>query len=129
LSLKIGWKRKSDQVKNEILALYLAYRDPRVPRRAKIVLAAVLGYAVSPVDLVPDFIPVLGFLDDLIIVPIGIFLAVRMIPGDVWQECRAKAGTWQVDTRAKWLIAGVIMAFWLLLAGLIIGVLMRGIFH
>jgi uncharacterized membrane protein YkvA (DUF1232 family) len=110
-----NWKQKANQLKYEIMALYLAYRDPRVPWYAKVFMAAVLGYAVSPIDLIPDFIPVLGYLDDLIIVPLGIYLAVKMIPKDVFAECREKARSTRVSTKAKWLMAGIIILIWLLI--------------
>jgi uncharacterized membrane protein YkvA (DUF1232 family) len=71
--------------------LYLAARDPRVPWYVKWLAIAVAGYALSPIDLIPDFIPVIGYLDDLIIVPLGIWLVVSLIPGDVMIECRTKA--------------------------------------
>ena len=85
------WKAKIGHLKSETYALYLAYRDPRVPLYAKIFAALVVGYAFSPIDLIPDFIPVLGYLDDLIIVPLGIVLALKMIPIDVLDECRLRS--------------------------------------
>ncbi|HEY3341527.1 MAG TPA: YkvA family protein, partial [Anaerolineae bacterium] len=66
-----GWKQKVKRLKVEVYALYLAYRDPRVPLHARVFAACVVGYAFSPIDLIPDFIPVIGYLDDLIIVPLG----------------------------------------------------------
>ena len=83
------WKRRAGQLKRETYAMYLALRDPRVPWYARLVAACVVGYAFSPIDLIPDFVPVLGYLDDLIIVPLGIALALKMIPADVMAECRA----------------------------------------
>ena len=74
-------------------AIYLASRDPRVPWYAKVIAIAVAGYALSPIDLIPDFIPVVGYLDDLIIVPLGIWLVVSLVPDDVMAECRAQADT------------------------------------
>ena len=73
-------KAKATQLKREIVALYLAGRDPRTPWYAKAMIAAVVAYALSPIDLIPDFIPILGYLDDLVLLPIGIWLAIRMIP-------------------------------------------------
>ncbi len=78
-------------LKRETLALYLAARDPRTPWYARAVVAAVAAYALSPIDLVPDFIPVLGLLDDAVLLPLGITLALRLIPKDVIAECRARA--------------------------------------
>lgn len=78
-------------VKTDVVALYLAARDPRVPLLAKLVAGLVAAYALSPIDLIPDFIPVLGYLDDVILVPLGILLAVRLIPPALMEELRAEA--------------------------------------
>ena len=86
------WKAWARRLKLEVYALYLAYGDPRVPWPARIFAACVVAYAFSPIDLIPDPIPVLGYLDDLIIVPLGVALARRMIPRTVLDECREKAG-------------------------------------
>ena len=113
------WKRRARQLKAELYALYLAYRDPRVGWPARIVAACVVGYAFSPIDLIPDPIPVLGYLDDLVLVPLGVALAVRMIPPYVLAECRLKAQ--EVAKQGKptnWVAAGFIIAIWLLLAAL-----------
>jgi uncharacterized membrane protein YkvA (DUF1232 family) len=88
LSTLRGWARA---LKTETLALYLVARDPRVPWYARLFIAGVVAYALSPIDLIPDFIPVLGYLDDLILVPLGLMLAVRMVPPEVLEECRARA--------------------------------------
>ncbi len=85
------WKRRAGQLKTEVYALYLACKDPRVPWYAKALAAAVVGQTLSPIDLIPDFIPVLGYLDDLLLVPLGIALTLKMIPEDVMDECREKA--------------------------------------
>src|SRR6266542_4753040 len=82
------WARR---IKRDIYALYLAVRDPRTPWYAKVVAACVVAYALSPIDLIPDFIPVLGYLDDVIIVPAGILLTVRLIPTGLMEEFRAEA--------------------------------------
>jgi uncharacterized membrane protein YkvA (DUF1232 family) len=85
------WKARARQLKTEIYALYLAYKDPRTPWYARIFAAIVVGYAFSPIDLIPDPIPVLGYLDDLILIPVGVFFAVKMIPSQVMAESRQKA--------------------------------------
>lgn len=85
------WKRWARLIRRDAHALYLAARDSRVPWYAKIVAIAVAAYALSPIDLIPDFIPVLGYLDDLIIVPLGIALVVRLIPEPIFAEHRALA--------------------------------------
>jgi uncharacterized membrane protein YkvA (DUF1232 family) len=112
------WKRWAGRLKSETRALYLAYGDPRVPWYAKLFAAMVAGYAFSPIDLIPDSIPVLGYLDDLILVPLGVALAVRMIPEDVLSESRQEArevverGERPVSRAA----AAVIVVLWLALA-------------
>ena len=114
------------QLKTELYALYQAYRDPRVPLYARIFAACVVGYAFSPIDLIPDPIPVLGYLDDLVLIPLGIFLAMRMIPEPVLDECREKArrasGSSRPVNRAA---AAVVVAVWLALAALAIYLTVR----
>jgi uncharacterized membrane protein YkvA (DUF1232 family) len=85
------WRARAGQLKLETYALYLAFRDPRVPWYARAFLALVVGYAFSPIDLIPDFIPVVGYLDDLVLVPLGIALALKLIPRSVLEECRAQS--------------------------------------
>ena len=100
-------------------AIYLAARDPRVPWYAKFLALAVAGYALSPIDLIPDFIPIIGYLDDLIIVPLGIWLVVSLIPDDVMAECRAKAdATGQRPVSKSGMIAIVVV--WIAV-GLLLG--------
>lgn len=84
-------QQKAKQLKIETYALYLAYRDPRVPWHARVFAALVVAHTFSPIDLIPDFIPVLGYLDDLIITPLGIYLALKMIPQEVMLEARQQA--------------------------------------
>ena len=83
-----SWARA---IKRDVVALWIAARDPRVPLHVKISAAAVAAYALSPIDLIPDFIPILGYLDDLLIVPLGILLVVKMIPSALMAEFRAEA--------------------------------------
>jgi len=85
------WKAWAKRLKLEVYALYLAYRDPRVPWYARAFAACVVGYAFCPIDLIPDPIPILGYLDDLVLVPLGIKVALRLIPTDVLAESRQKA--------------------------------------
>ena len=93
-------------------AIYLASRDPRVPWYAKFLAITVAGYALSPIDLIPDFIPVLGYLDDLIIVPLGIWLVLSLIPEDVMAEYRAMAS--EAETRPHGKVAAItIIAIWI----------------
>jgi uncharacterized membrane protein YkvA (DUF1232 family) len=121
------WRRWAGRLESETYALYLAYRDPRMPWYAKLFAALVVGYAFSPIDLIPDPIPVLGYLDDLILVPLGVALAVRMVPEDVLSESRQKArellerGERPVSRTA----AAVIVVLWLVLAVFITLVVVR----
>jgi uncharacterized membrane protein YkvA (DUF1232 family) len=108
------WARR---LKIEIYALYLAYRDPRVPWYARVFAALVVGYAFSPIDLIPDVIPVLGYLDDLLVVPLGIALAIRMIPSPVLAECREEARNAK-DRPDNKVAAVVVVAIWIALAAL-----------
>jgi len=87
------WRKWVSVLKQDTYALYLASRDRRVPWAAKILLIVVVAYALSPIDLIPDFVPVLGYLDDMVLVPLGIALAIKLIPADVWEECKAEART------------------------------------
>jgi uncharacterized membrane protein YkvA (DUF1232 family) len=119
-------RRWARQLKAEVYALYLAYRDPRTPWYAKIVAALVVGYAFSPLDLIPDFIPVLGQLDDLVLVPLGIALARRLIPPAVMADSRRLADERQLQNRpTNWVAAGVIIGLWLLLAAVAIVIVLR----
>jgi uncharacterized membrane protein YkvA (DUF1232 family) len=118
-------RRWSVQLKAELYALYLAYRDPRVPLHARLFAACVVGYAFSPIDLIPDPIPVLGYLDDLVLIPFGIALAMRMIPAPVLAECREKARQVAKEKPTNRVAAAVIVAVWLSLAALAIFLTMR----
>lgn len=109
-----SWARS---LKRDIIALWIAARDPRTPILAKIVAGCVAAYALSPIDLIPDFIPVLGYLDDLLLVPLGIWLAVRLIPPALMAELRERAST---QTRPRSLTAAaIVVGLWLLAAALV----------
>ena len=116
-----GWKQWARQLKRETYAVYLAYRDPRTPWYARLFAICVVGYAFSPIDLIPDPIPVLGYLDDLVLVPLGIVIALRMIPPAVLADCRAQAqeSTGQ-DGPRNWIAAASIIAIWVLCAAVIV---------
>lgn len=108
------WKRWARQLKSLITALSIAYRDPRTPWPARIVALCVVGYALSPIDLIPDPIPVFGYLDDLILLPLGVALAVKLIPDAVWVEARVQADSYaQAGRPTNWIAAGVIVVIWL----------------
>lgn len=115
-----GWvflrhlKEQARKWKAELYVLYLAAKDKRTPLAAKIVAALVVGYAFSPIDLIPDFIPLLGYVDDVILVPLGIMLALRLIPAQVLAECRQQAALNPISKKMKiWLAGAVIVLIWL----------------
>ena len=120
------WKQQARQLTLEVYALYLAYQDPRVPWYARVFAACVVGYAFSPIDLIPDFIPVLGYLDDLILIPWGIKIAISMIPAYVMIESRTKAH--KIIRQGKpvnRIAAVIIVSVWLFLAACIIFFIVR----
>ena len=111
------FKNRVRQLKRETHALYLAARDPRTPWYAKLFVAGVVAYAFSPIDLIPDFIPVLGYLDDLILIPLGIAVAIKLIPPEVLSECRARAAEAAASGKpVSRVAAAVIIGIWVLLA-------------
>ncbi len=118
-------RRWAGRLKAELYALYLAYRDPRVPLYARVFAACVVAYAFSPIDLIPDPIPVLGYLDDLVLIPLGVFLAVRMIPEPVLAECREEALRVIKEKPTNRAAAAVIVALWLSLAALAVFFVIR----
>jgi uncharacterized membrane protein YkvA (DUF1232 family) len=115
LALLAGVKEWARRLKCDVVALWLGARDPRVPWHAKALAGAVAAYALSPIDLIPDFVPVLGYVDDLLIVPAGIWLAIRLIPAPVMAELRAEAAARPDRLRS---LSGLIavLASWTILA-------------
>jgi uncharacterized membrane protein YkvA (DUF1232 family) len=112
-------KQRARHLKAETFALYLAARDPRTPWYAKLLVAGIVAYAFSPIDLIPDFVPVIGYLDDLILIPIGIALAIKLIPHQVFAECQARANETIQNGKPVSRVAGaVIVIIWLILAAL-----------
>ncbi len=108
-----SWKSRVTELRSDTYALYLACRDPRVPWYAKALVGLVVAYALSPIDLIPDFIPVLGYLDDLLLIPLGIALAVRLIPSDVLTEHRSNARRVLGSARPRsWIGAAIVVAIW-----------------
>lgn len=108
-------KQQAQRLKLETYALYLAARDPGTPWLARLLVAAIVAYALSPIDLIPDFIPLLGYLDDLILLPLAMLLAIRMIPADVMAECRERAQRITAAKTSGWPVALVVILIWLLL--------------
>jgi len=106
--------------------LYLAARDPRTPWIARLLVAGIIAYALSPIDLIPDFVPVLGYLDDLILIPLGIALAIRLIPDEVLRECRSRARqTLRTRGPASRIAGAVVIAIWIALAMLGVAITYR----
>jgi uncharacterized membrane protein YkvA (DUF1232 family) len=108
-----GWSDRARRLKVELVALYLAARHPQTPWYAKLVVAGLVAYAVTPVDLLPDALPILGFIDDLVFVPIAIAAAIRFVPAPVLAECRVKAHERSLSGRSSW---PAIVALWAVLA-------------
>lgn len=106
-------KSRARVLKNEAFAVYLAAKDPRTPWYAKALIFFVVAHTFSPIDLIPDFIPVLGYLDDLIITPGGLWLAVRMIPPEVLEEARAMVATQRPGRSVGHVGAGLIVLMWI----------------
>ena len=110
-------RQRAHRLQSEVLALWLAARHSGTPWPARLLVAAIVAYALSPIDLIPDFIPVLGYLDDLILIPLGVALAVRLIPAPVLVECRARARELvATGAPASRIAAVVIVVIWLALA-------------
>ena len=119
-NLVARWKQSARGLQREIYALYYAYRDPRVPWYAKAFIALVVAYAFSPIDLIPDFIPILGYLDDLLLIPLGVGLALRMIPAEVMRESRARAEqALEREPRGFGWMGAVVIGVWVVVAALI----------
>ena len=115
-------KQKTRELKTNIVTLGVALRHKRTPWYAKVVLFLVVSYALSPIDLIPDFIPVLGLLDDLLL-PLGIALGIKLIPTDVWVECQQIAGSQNDSGKKNWIAGGLIILIWLILIVILIKVL------
>jgi uncharacterized membrane protein YkvA (DUF1232 family) len=115
-------RRWAAALKRDVLALWYCYRDPRTPFAAKLLAMLIVGYALSPIDLIPDFIPVLGLLDDLILLPVAIYFTLKLIPAEVLQDSRARAADWLAKQHPKpvsRIAAALIVLVWLVLAWLL----------
>jgi len=111
-------KEKTSELKKQVFALYLAYKKKETPLIAKVFTVIVVAYALSPIDLIPDFIPVLGYLDDFILIPMGVAIALKLIPAKIMEECRKEAGTKLKSDIPEARAAGVIIVMlWILILG------------
>lgn len=113
-------KTKAKVLKQELIVLHLAYKNPKTPWTAKALIILIIGYALSPIDLIPDFVPVIGLLDDLILLPLGIYFAIKLIPKDVLEECRVVAKTHQWNKRKSWMAAVIIAVIWIVIVYFIV---------
>lgn len=112
-------KNKARQLKGELAALWFCSRHPRTPWYAKVLVVALVTYAFSPIDLIPDFIPVLGYLDEIVLLPMGIWLVLKLVPDDVLAECQASAKQWLAESGSKprsYIGAAVIIGLWIFAA-------------
>lgn len=114
-------KQRAKQLKKDIPAVFLALKHKQTPVIAKVVAGITVGYALSPIDLIPDFIPILGYLDDLILLPALVALTIKLIPAEVLRECREKSeNLWAEGKPKKWYYAIPIVLFWLVIVWLIV---------
>jgi uncharacterized membrane protein YkvA (DUF1232 family) len=117
MRIMMQWKEAAGKLQQEMRAIYMACRDPRTPWYARFLAACVVGYALSPIDLIPDFIPVWGYVDDLLLLPLGIAAVRKMIPQTVLEECRIRAkGAFEQNRPKNRMAAAVIIAIWVVLA-------------
>lgn len=117
-----SWRERAKEIESEVYALYLAARDDRTPIAAKALIWLIVAYAVSPIDPIPDFIPGLGYLDEVIILPLGVRLVIRLIPDSVLAESRQRADE-EIDVgKARWIGLGLTLLLWLILVLLVLRV-------
>jgi uncharacterized membrane protein YkvA (DUF1232 family) len=111
-------KQTAKRLKTEINVLGVVYRDPRTPWYAKAVIVFVIAHSLSPIDLIPDFIPVIGYLDDLILIPLGVALAIKLVPTEVFAEAREKVASQpEITGISGWWFGGLVIFFWIIVAG------------
>jgi uncharacterized membrane protein YkvA (DUF1232 family) len=121
LPFKDKWIQRAKRLRSETYALYLAFKDKRTPWYARVFAGLVVAYAFSPIDLIPDFIPILGYLDDLLLIPLGISLALKMIPAEVMDESRLRAeAELKTGKPVNWVAAVIIILVWLAILALVV---------
>lgn len=109
------WKEFVQRLKEDIYTLYLASKDPRMPFAAKVMILVTVAYAFSPIDLIPDFVPIIGYLDDMVLVPLGIWLSIKLVPEPLLQYYRRKAKAQIHERKPNYVMAGVVVIVWLLI--------------
>lgn len=119
-----SWRERAERLEREVYALSFAVRDQRTPLAAKVVVGLVVAYAASPVDPIPDFLPVVGYLDELVVLPLGVALAIRFVPDAVMAESRERARDELDAGRARWIVAALAVLFWSALAYLAVRLLL-----
>ena len=117
---KQSLRERVKQLNTVVIALFLAFKDKRCPWYARVWIGLVIGYSLCPIDLIPDFIPILGQIDDIILIPAGIAVAIKMIPKGVMEECRQRAVNQSVNSRTKYIVAGIIICIYALVFYLIL---------
>jgi uncharacterized membrane protein YkvA (DUF1232 family) len=120
MNLLESLKKRAKHLRTDIYTLYFVARHPGTPWYAKLFIAGVVAYALSPIDLIPDFIPIIGYMDDLILVPLGIALAIKMVPDAIVTECRIQAREMGIRRKTNWKGGIAIILIWLALAGLLV---------
>ena len=119
-------KERAQRLKSDIPAVFIALKDKETPWYAKLLATITIGYALSPIDLIPDFIPVLGYLDDIIVLPALVALTIRLIPEKIWEKSRQQSkNMWTNGKPKRWYYAIPIVVIWLLIIGLIIKWILR----
>ncbi|HPC38899.1 MAG TPA: YkvA family protein [Exilispira sp.] len=108
-------KINANKIKEEIKTLYFAYKNPKTPIISKLIIILTIGYSMSPIDLIPDFIPILGYLDDLVILPALIALSIKLIPGDIMKISREKAQTEKINLKKNWAFAVLFIIIWIII--------------
>lgn len=117
-------KERARALKRQTVVLYFAFRNPQTPWYAKLLIFLTVAYAVSPIDLIPDFIPVLGYLDDIIIVPLGVFLSLKLIPAKVLEECRAHADERIADVRFQRAGLIIVIVVWTVVIAIVVAIML-----
>ncbi len=118
-------KEKSKKIKTQLLTVYYAYKNPEIKLLPRIIIGIAIAYALSPIDIIPDFIPVIGYLDDLIIIPALLSLAIKMIPKEIMEESRKRAEDGSIKLKHNWTFAVIFILIWIYLIVIITKILLK----